>query len=250
MPAASVRAAAAAVSFLTRVPLGRAVALGGADVARGAVLFPVVGAAIGAATGVTAVLLHPRLSPILAASVAVALSILLTGALHLDALADTADAVGASSRERALEIMRDSRIGSFGAAALAIDLIVKVAAVAQLVDRGGAVSALIAAGALSRGASPPLASLLPYPRAGGGPGSVLTGSVGLVGAVGAPLLAVAIAILAAGTTGAVLVGVVAASTALLGLVFRAWLGGATGDALGTVTELGETCALVVAAALA
>ena len=250
MPAASVRAAAAAVSFLTRVPLGRAAALGGADVARGAVLFPVVGAAIGAATGATAVLLHPRLSPILAASVAVALSILLTGALHLDALADTADAVGASSRERALEIMRDSRIGSFGAAAVAIDLIVKVAAVAQLVDRGGAVSALIAAGALSRAASPPLASLLAYPRAGRGPGSVLTGSVGLVGALGAPLLAAAIAILVAGTTGAVLVGVVAASTVLLGLVFRAWLGGATGDALGTATELGETCALVVAAALA
>jgi adenosylcobinamide-GDP ribazoletransferase len=250
MPAASVRAAAAAVSFLTRVPLGRAAALDGADVARGAVVFPVVGAAIGAATGVTAVLLHPRLSPILAASVAVALSILLTGALHLDALADTADAVGASSRERALEIMRDSRIGSFGAAAIAIDLIVKVAAVAQLVDRGGAVSALIAACALSRAASPPLASLLGYPRAGGGPGSVLTGSVGLVGALGAPLLAAAIAILVAGTTGAVLVGVVAASTILLGLVFRAWLGGATGDALGTATELGETCALVVAAALA
>jgi adenosylcobinamide-GDP ribazoletransferase len=250
MPAASVRAAAAAVSFLTRVPLGRAAALDGADVARGAVVFPVVGSAIGAATGVTAVLLHPRLSPILAASVAVALSILLTGALHLDALADTADAVGASSRERALEIMRDSRIGSFGAAAIAIDLIVKVAAVAQLVDRGGAVSALIAAGALSRAASPPLASLLGYPRAGGGPGSVLTGSVGLVGALGAPLLAAVIAILVAGTTGAVLVGVVAASTVLLGLVFRAWLGGATGDALGTATELGETCALVVAAALA
>ena len=54
MPAASVRAAAAAVSFLTRVPLGRAAALGGADVARGAVVFPVVGAAIGAATGAVA----------------------------------------------------------------------------------------------------------------------------------------------------------------------------------------------------
>ena len=250
MPAASVRAAAAAVSFLTRMPLGRAAALGGTDVARGAVLFPLVGAAIGAATGATAVLLHPRLSPILAASVAVALSVLLTGALHLDALADTADAVGASTRERALEIMRDSRIGSFGAAAVSIDLIVKVAAIAQLVDRGGVVSALIAAGALSRGASPPLASLLAYPRAGGGPGSVLTGAVGVVGALGAPLVAVAIAIVVAGTTGAVLVGVVAGLTVLLGLVFRAWLGGATGDALGTVTELGETCALVVAAALA
>jgi adenosylcobinamide-GDP ribazoletransferase len=250
MPAASVRAAAAAVSFLTRVPLGRAAALGGGDVARGAILFPLVGAAIGATTGAAAALLHPRLSPILAASVAIGLSVLLTGALHIDALADTADAAGASSRERALEVMRDPRIGSFGVAAVAIDLIVKVAAVAQLVDRGGAVSALVAAGALSRAASPPLASLLAYPRAGGGPGSVLTGTVPLAGAVGAPILASAIAILVAGTTGAVLVGVVAASTVLLGLVFRAWLGGATGDALGTATELGETCALVVAAALA
>jgi adenosylcobinamide-GDP ribazoletransferase len=250
MPAASVRAAAAAVSFLTRVPLGRAVGLGGADVARGAILFPVVGAAIGATTGAAAALLHPRLSPILAASVAIGLSVVLTGALHLDALADTADAVGASSREGALEIMRDPRIGSFGAAAVAIDLIVKIAAVAQLVDRGGAVSALIAAGALSRAASPALASVLPYPRPGGGPGSVLTGAVPLAGAVGAPIIAIAIAILVAGTTGAVLVCVVAVSTVLLGLAFRAWLGGATGDALGTATELGETCALVVAAALA
>ena len=250
MPAASVRAAAAAVSFLTRAPLGRAVVLDGADVARGAVLFPIVGAGIGAATGATAVLLHPRLSPVLAASVAIALSALLTGTLHLDALADTADAVGASSRARALEIMRDPRIGTFGAAALGLDVIVKVAAVAQLLDRGGAVAALIAAGALSRAASPPLASMLPYPRAAGGPGSVLTGAVGLGRALVAVIVAAAIAILVAGATGVVLVGVVAASTTLLGLVFRAWLGGATGDALGAATELGETLALVVAAALA
>jgi len=250
MPAASVRAAAAALTFLTRAPIGGRVVLDGADVARGAVLFPIVGAAIGAATGAIAVLLDPRLSPILAAGIAIAVSVVLTGALHLDALADTADAVGASSRERALEIMRDARIGSFGAAAIAIDLIVKVAAVAQLLERGGAIGALIAAGALSRAASPPVASVLPYPRSGGGPGSVLTGAVGVSGAVGAPIIGSAIAILVAGTTGAVLVLVVAASTMLLGLAFRAWLGGATGDALGTVTELGETAALVVAAALA
>ena len=146
--------------------------------------------------------------------------------------------------------MRDPRIGSFGVAATAIDVIVKVAAVAQLLERGGAFGALIAAGALSRAASPALASVLPYPRAGGGPGSVLSGVVRRSGAVGAPVIASAIAILVAGTTGAVLVVVVAASTLLLGLTFRAWLGGATGDTLGTVTELGETAALVAAAALA
>ena len=250
MPAASVRAAAAAVTFLTRLPLGRRLALDGADVAGGAMLFPIVGAAVGAATGATAAILHPRLSPLLAASIAIAVSLGLTGALHVDALADTADAVGASSRKRALEIMRDPRVGSFGVASVAIDLIVKVAAVAQLVDRGGAISALVAAGALSRAASPPLAAILPYPREGGGTGSVLTGNVGLAGALGAPIVACAIAVAVAGATGAVLVGVVAAWTILLGLAFRSWLGGATGDSLGTVTELSETTALVVAAALA
>src|SRR6266508_3769360 len=231
MPAASVRAAAAAVTFLTRLPLGRPLALDGADVARGAVLFPLVGAGIGAATGATAAILHPRLSPLLAASIAVAVSLVLTGALHVDALADTADAVGASSRERALEIMRDPRVGSFGAASVAIDLIVKVAAIAQLVDRGGAIS--------------PLAAIMSYPRERGGTGSVLTGNVGLAGALGAPIVACAIAVAVAGVTGAVLVGVVAASTILLGLAFRSWLGGATGDSLGTVTELGETAALEI-----
>src|SRR6266536_628958 len=131
MPAASMRAALAAVSFLTRVPVGRVVSFDGADVASGAALFPVVGGLIGAAAGGVVVLTHLALSPFLAAALGVAAATVLSGALHLDALADTADAIAGGSRERRLEIMRDSRIGSFGAAALALDLLVKVAAVAQ-----------------------------------------------------------------------------------------------------------------------
>jgi adenosylcobinamide-GDP ribazoletransferase len=249
MPAASVRAAAASVTFLTRVPLGRAIVVDGTDVARGVVFFPLVGAGVGAVTGLTAVLLHERLSSFLAAGLAVAVALVLTGALHVDALADTADALGASSRERALEIMRDSRIGSFGAAAVGIALIVKVAAIAQVLDLGGALPVLVAAGALSRAASPLLAAVLPYPRIRGGPGSVLAG-VGRLRALTALLLACVIAVGVAGVTGAALAGTVAASTVVLGLAFRAWLGGVTGDSLGTATEVGETLALVVAAALA
>src|SRR5215208_4117683 len=137
MPAASARTAAAAVTFLTRVPLGRGWALDGADVARGAFLFPLVGAGVGAAAGGTGVLAHLALSPLVAAA-------------HGVALADTADAIGARTRARALEIMRDSRIGSFGAAAVALDLLVKSAAVAELLDDGRVLVALVAAGALSR----------------------------------------------------------------------------------------------------
>src|SRR6266540_1982952 len=240
MPVVSVRAAAAAVTFLTRVPLGRGVVVDGADVARGALLFPVVGAGVGALSGGVAVIAHPRLPALAAAGVALALAVVLTGAMHVDALADTSDALGASTRERALEIMRDSRVGAFGVTALILDLLVKAAAVA----------ALVAAGALSRAASPPLALTLRYPRVEGGPGSVLSGRVGWPAALGAVVFGVGGAALAAGGTGLAMAASVACTTIGLGLLFHRWLGGATGDCLGAATEIGETVALVVAAALA
>src|SRR5206468_3711202 len=99
---------------------------------------------------------------------------LVTGALHLDALADTADALGASTRERALEIMRDHHIGAYGAAALVFDVGIKVAAVAVLATRGDAVRACAAAVAVSRVVPVVLGVALPYARAGAGLGRVLT----------------------------------------------------------------------------
>lgn len=250
MPGASVRAGAGALSFLTRVPVGRVVELDAGDVARGAVAFPLVGAGVGALSGGVALLAGEVLPPLVAAALAVAVAALVTGAMHLDALADTADALGATRRDEALAIMRDSRIGSFGATALALDLIVKVGCVAALVDRGHVVAALVAAGALSRAASPGLASVLRYPRAEGGPGSVLTGRTPRGGAVIAGLLGVAVALLAWWPTGAWLVVAAAGVAVTLGLWYRRWLGGATGDCLGAATELCETAVLVAAAALA
>jgi adenosylcobinamide-GDP ribazoletransferase len=101
------RAAAAAVAFLTRVPVGRWIALDGADVARGAALFPVVGAGVGALGGLVAAGLERSSPPFVAGAVGIAACALVTGALHLDALADTADALGGVDRARALLIMRD-----------------------------------------------------------------------------------------------------------------------------------------------
>jgi adenosylcobinamide-GDP ribazoletransferase len=236
MPVVSLRAA---VGFLTRVPVGRVEA---ADVARGAVAFPIVGAAVGAAAAGVALLVHPPLSPAVAAALAVAAITVLTGALHLDALADTADAVGASTREGALEIMRDSRIGSFGAAALGLDLLLRVTVVAQLLG-GSLLGPLIAAGALSRGASVALAAVLPYARVGEGVlnrrGSSLAGVV----------LAIAIAVVAVRTDAVAVIGSVAVVTVVLGAFYRRWLGGVTGDTLGAASEIAELTALLVAAAL-
>jgi adenosylcobinamide-GDP ribazoletransferase len=250
MPGTSVRAGAGALSFLTRVPVGRVVAVDGSDVARGAVMFPVVGAAVGALSGGVALAAGHVLPSFVAAALAVAVAAVVTGGMHLDALADTADALGASRREQALEIMRDSRIGSFGATALALDLLVKVGCVAALLDRSHVLAAVVAAGALSRAVSPPLAAVLPYPRVEGGPGSVLTGRTSRLAAAAAAALGVAIALVVWWSTGAWLVAAAASVAVALGLWFRRWLGGATGDCLGAATELCETAVLVVAVALA
>src|SRR4051794_10637614 len=120
MPA--VRAAVGALAFLTRVPIGRFVAVDADDVARGAMLFPVVGLGIGAAVGSVADGLAGTLTATLAAVLAVALGAALTGALHLDGIADAADALGATTRERALEVMRDHQIGAYGAVSLVLVL--------------------------------------------------------------------------------------------------------------------------------
>lgn len=249
MPGASVRAAAGAVSFLTRVPLGRSLDLRGEDVARGAVIFPLVGAAVGALCGGTALAVHHLLPSFAAASVAVTVAALATGGLHLDALADTFDAMGASSRARALEIMRDPRLGSFGAGALVFDSFLRVAAISALLDRGGAFRSLVAAGVLSRASSPALAAVLPSARAEGGVGSVLA-RVGIPTAAVAVVGALAATVLLMGVDG-VWLGVAAVATvAGLGLIYRRWLGGVTGDCLGAAIQLTETIVLVLAAGLA
>lgn len=250
MLAASARAAAGAFTFLTRVPLARLVVLDGDDVARGSILFPVVGAGVGAAGGGVALLVDQWLPSFTTAALACTVTVLLTGALHVDALADTADALGAPTRERALEVMRDSRIGSFGAAAIALDLLLKVSAVAALVDRGGVLGAFVAAGALSRSAAPLLAARLPYPRAAGGTGSVLTGRVTTATAVIVCVIGLALTAVAVGADAWPLAGTAAVATLALAFWYRAWLGGATGDCLGATTEVIETAVLVVAAALA
>lgn len=238
----------AALTFLTRVPIGRRLMLDGEDVARAGPAFPLVGAGIGAAVGgIAAALAHP-LSPLLAVALALASGAVLTGALHLDALADTADALGASSRERALEIMRDHAVGAYGAVAIALDLLIKAAALAALVNHQHVLRFAVAAGALSRLTPVLLATALPYARAGSGAGVSLT-RAGRGRAVVAVVVALAITVPVAGIDGVVVAACAVACAALLGACFRRWLGGVTGDTLGAAVELTEALVLVVAVAL-
>jgi adenosylcobinamide-GDP ribazoletransferase len=232
----AVRALLAAIAFLTRIPVGAAAF----DVDSGAALFPVVGAGLGAAVGGTAYGLARILPPLAAAGIALAVGALLTGALHLDGLADTADAFGAHSRDGALAIMRDHAIGTYGAVALVLDLLVKTAALAALAGRSRVVLEALAAGALSRAVPVVLGFALPSVRAEGA-GAVFR--VAPAAAIVAVLLAAALAVPAE----PLLIPVAAVVALVLGLWFRRWLGGGTGDTLGAATELAETAVLAAAA---
>ena len=241
-PAAPVRAVVAAVAFLTRVPIGRVVVVDADDVARGAPFFPLVGAAVGGGAGLLADALVPELPGLVAGGLAVGLAALLTGAMHLDALADTVDGLGGATRERALEIMRDHNVGAFGAVALSIVCLVDAATLGALAVGGDALLAGAVAGGLGRAAMLPLARALPYARTGPGQGAVLDRMRWLGALVGVGL-AVLLA-LAAGQEGiAALAASAVLATALL-VFFRSWLGGVTGDTLGATAKLCETAALV------
>jgi adenosylcobinamide-GDP ribazoletransferase len=244
-PATELRGVAAAVSFLTRIPVGRWLELGGADVARGAAVFPLVGLGIGAVVGGIAQGTGHALTPLLAAVLGVAAGTALTGALHLDALADAADALTAPTRERALEIMRDHAVGAYGAVALVLDLGAKTAALAALVGHHDALRAAACAAASGRAVPVALSVALPYARPAGGLGRAMEGTTRLRAAFALATAVVVCVFLHA----ALLLAVVAGIGLACGLAARQWLGGVTGDVLGASAELAETGALIAAVAL-
>lgn len=242
------RAGGAALCFLTRLPLGRRLSVDADDLARAGAVFPLVGAALGTLVGATALLLRHPLGSWLAAVLALAIGALLTGTLHLDALADTADALGARTRERALEIMRDHAIGSYGAAALILDLLLKAGALSTLAARGDVLQVAVVAGALSRATPVLLAAALPYARTDPGLGTPLTRTHRGRTLVAA-LLAAGIAVALAGAHGAIATAAAAALTVLLAACYWRWLRGVTGDTLGAAVELSELAIFLTAVGL-
>ncbi|MFN3686177.1 adenosylcobinamide-GDP ribazoletransferase [Salinarimonas sp.] len=194
-----------------------------------------------------------------AAALAIVVLVLATGALHEDGLADIADGFGGGrTRERRLEIMKDSRIGAFGACALALGLILRVSLLAALLDDGGALvaaAALVSAAALSRIAMMLPLALLPPARTSGASASIGRPDAASL-AIGAAI-ALAMGAAACLTTGLPLEGLAlaAALAATAGLALtalsRRMIGGQTGDVAGAtqqVAEAGASIGLLIAAA--
>lgn len=244
------RSAVAAVTFLTAVPVGRSTLADREGLRDGTVLFPAVGAAVGAAIGAIAWTAAFVLPPLPAAVLGVGAGVLLTGALHLDGLADTADGAGASlSGADPSAAMHDPRLGVFGGAALVLDLALRISVLSALVAGPRFPLAAIAAGALGRAASVALLATTPY--AGGADGTgAWTRGVGLGRGLASAALAVTIGLVAVGPALGAMVIAVAAVAGLIRRWSRRHLGGMTGDTLGATAELSETAALVTALAVA
>lgn len=259
------RLAAVALQFLTRVPVPRWVGFE-PEWLNGCVRhFPLVGALVGAwgaAVLWAALWLWP---PWVASVLSLAATVWLTGAFHEDGLADTCDGLGGSvSRARSLEIMKDSRIGTYGAVSLVLMLGLKVAAVAALAGTGVglAMGALVWSHAASRAAPVALVRLLPY--AGDAEHAKAKPLAMQVAASGVAVALAWVALISAGTWWAAplevrsslaLALIVAGAAAALAAAWCArWLrrrlGGFTGDTLGATQQIVEcTCLLALLAVL-
>jgi adenosylcobinamide-GDP ribazoletransferase len=239
----------AAFQFSTRLPIGGWIATERVDFAQMAWAIPVAGAIVGLiGTLVYAVAQAFGLAPIPSAALTVVATMLTTGCLHEDGLADTADGFGGGrSPDDKLAIMRDSRVGTYGTCALILSVLLRTSAIASLAIPPLVTPALIAAHAASRATMPISMWLVPPARTDGlsaAAGSVSQRSFGIASALGIAALVLAFG-LTAGIVLTVLLLLVIGGMARLCIK---QIGGQTGDVLGALEQISEIIILLAAAA--
>lgn len=238
-----------AVTFLTRLPIRPLEAVHPEQLLRAQRVLPLVGAVIGVAIGSIYAALTSLGAPGLAsAAIALGIGAAITGALHEDGLADIADGFGGGrDRDAKLEIMRDSRLGTYGALITIVSFTTKASALSAL-SGVVAVAGLAACHALARGGLSAMAVSLPFARKDGL--AATAGRPSLATAVTSALLALAIAFIALPW----FVAIVAAGGAALSVVAvrslaRRQIGGQTGDVLGAAEQIAEAVVLLILATL-
>jgi adenosylcobinamide-GDP ribazoletransferase len=235
------------IAFCTRLPIGEAAAAG-SDVARASWALPIAGAAVAAiAALVYSIAGALALSPPVAAALALAAATAITGALHEDGLADTADGFGGGKdRASKLAIMRDSRLGTYGACALFLSFLLRWSALATIAHPYAVTMALIASHISARAALPIFMRLVPRARGDGlaaGAGEPSWESAAAACMIGVIALVVALGPSAGGIGVALLIG----TGLLTGSLSRSQIGGQTGDVLGALEQVNEVVVMLIAA---
>lgn len=240
-------ALAAAVMFFTRLPVPRGWGETPADLQRSAAYFPLVGGLVGGVGALVWWLAMQVWPPLVASGLSLAATLVLTGAFHEDGWADVCDGFGGGyTRERVMEIMRDSRIGAFGAIGLVVMLGLKWQAVAAL-PLALAPAVIVAAHVLSRALAATLMTTLTYAQETGKSKPLATelrgGRLALVLGTGLA----ALALLPPRMWWVVL------ALAVVRLVLARWfhrrIGGYTGDCLGATQQVGELAVYLTVLAL-
>lgn len=238
----------AAISFLTTVPVRPSRTR---DPAIGAsiVWFPVVGAAIGLVVGTTYVAVRAVEVPtIVAATAAVVMGVVLTGGLHEDGLADTADAITARGPEHAFTIMADPTHGTYGVLSLVASLLLRVAALAALPPATGLLIA-VSANTVGRGATVGLMAVSRRAREEGLGASYIARTRGIV-SIACLTPAVGFVTGVSGWGGLVSALVAVAIVAVVRVMAYRRYGGVTGDVLGAAEQLTEMSTYLILATLA
>lgn len=242
-----------ALAFLTRIPLPIDHARAAENFPRSVWAYPVLGALVGGVGGL--LLLGGAglgLHPLACAVLAMAGQAILTGALHEDGLSDTADGLGGATRERRLDIMRDSRVGTYGVLALIFSVGLRMGGLMSLLGPGIAAATLVASGILSRAVMPVAMAVLPMARAEGlgatagrpPPAAVYAAAgIGLAGAL-------IILAMAYGAAAPVIVFAGIAGAASVAILAVARFGGYTGDILGALQQAAEIAVILAAAGAA
>lgn len=236
---------ALAASFLTIIPLLGKRPGTSETVAKSFRWFPLIGFALGGLLVAADWAASAFIAPAARSIILVMVLTIVTGAVHLDGLADTADALGAGSdRSRALEIMRDSRLGTFGAVALFFLLIIKISALAAALGSHRRVALYLAPG-LARWAMVAMTWRMDYLRPQGA-GTALLRNTGGSDLLFASILALVGCALAWNRFAlpAALIALILAL--ILRSSYRRWLGGVTGDLIGAAGEIIETAVIVAA----
>jgi adenosylcobinamide-GDP ribazoletransferase len=231
-----------ALMFMTRLPVGKGYVFRSEELARSAVYFPIVGLMIGLLGGLVLLCAEPFFPPVVAVLFCMGTTVVITGALHEDGLADAMDGLlGGQEPHRRLEIMRDSRLGSYGAVALWFSLTAKAFVLTALLEEGvwKAVGALIVAHGLGRAAAVALLFSHPYVRSDQSKAGPFGNAVTLKETVLAFVAPVFLSFALLGNRSVLILLVVAAGTWAAGRYFRKKIGGITGDCLGAANQLIE-----------
>jgi adenosylcobinamide-GDP ribazoletransferase len=234
------RSLLASIAFCTRIPVH--VAFDARDVGRAARWFPVVGAMLGLVSIALSRLLLPILPAIIVAVLILIVEVLVTGALHYDGLADTADGLGGGkSPEDRLRIMRDHVIGSYGATALILLVALKAATISTLISRNAYSPYLVLAPVIGRWSIVLLSRYFPYAR----PSEAVSRHIGNAEVIWATVFCAFITLGAARWRGAICLAAAALAATWFGYFCRRRIDGVTGDTLGAAEEITATIVLLL-----